>query len=239
MSKLVQIGSVPWTKQDMINSIDQFLEIYNKRPIKNNHGGMGSVQAFLFYFLLKQVRPKYVIESGIWKGFSTWLIQETLPNAEIHSIDPVLERIEYFSDKENTFYHRQDFTTTDWGVLVEPEETLLFLDDHQNPITRIKHCLEMGIKKIITEDNYCSGQGDCDSFKKIFDRNDETTRFIRDITKIYYEMNPVATLEKNRWNEPWNIHACQEPLFDYEDIKDRFSKDDVLQYTFLAYCELK
>lgn len=34
MSKLITIGNPDFTRKDIINSIDNFLELYNNRPIK-------------------------------------------------------------------------------------------------------------------------------------------------------------------------------------------------------------
>ena len=38
-------------------------------------------------FCLLKIQPKYVIESGVWKGQTTWLIKEALKNSKIYSID--------------------------------------------------------------------------------------------------------------------------------------------------------
>lgn len=48
--------------------LDDFLNIYVNRPIKDNKGGMNSVHCFATYFLLKNKNLPNIIESGIWKG---------------------------------------------------------------------------------------------------------------------------------------------------------------------------
>ena len=42
---------------------------------------------FYFYLILKNLKPELIIESGVYKGQSTWLIENTLPNSKIISID--------------------------------------------------------------------------------------------------------------------------------------------------------
>jgi hypothetical protein len=48
---LIEIGNVPWNNNDIINYLDDFLDLYKDRPIKNNQGGMNSVHYFATYCL--------------------------------------------------------------------------------------------------------------------------------------------------------------------------------------------
>ena len=66
---------------------------------------------FYFYFILKNKKPSFVIESGVYKGQSTWLIENTLPESEILSIDIDLNQREYISNKAK--YSSVDFNI-DW-----------------------------------------------------------------------------------------------------------------------------
>ena len=36
MSKLVKIGDVPWDRNDIESKLDDFMKLYEKRPIINN-----------------------------------------------------------------------------------------------------------------------------------------------------------------------------------------------------------
>ena len=74
--------------------------------------------------------PKFIIESGIYKGQGTWLFRQACPEANIFSIDPVLENRVYI-DNEVTYF-TEDFSTILWNKYVNPDETLCFFDDHQN-----------------------------------------------------------------------------------------------------------
>ena len=70
---------------DMQNSVSEFLDVYNSRPIKENAGGMGVNHSWALWYVLRHVNPSVVVESGVWKGHSTWLIHTALPNAKIFS----------------------------------------------------------------------------------------------------------------------------------------------------------
>lgn len=138
------------------NNLFKFYKIYQKRPIKTNSGGMLFNKMFAFYYLLKKINPKFVIESGVYRGQTSWLIEKTLPNSKILSIDIDLSKRVYISKKIK--YSNIDFKHHNFSNL--PSNTLAFFDDHQNHIHRLIECKRAGIKNIIFEDNYCFGRGD-------------------------------------------------------------------------------
>ena len=155
-----------FSKKNILNHLDEFNHMYKERPIKNNRGGMGIQNMFGFYFLLKTIKPEFVVESGVFKGQSTWLIENTLPKAKVLSIDPWLEQREYISTSSLIEYSNLDFTNQDFTNI--PENSLVFFDDHQNFYQRLIYSYFFGFKNIIGEDNYPVRQGDTYSFKKIY-----------------------------------------------------------------------
>ena len=151
-----------WNYSEIKDYLPEFKEIYNQRPIKNNNGGMEFPSLFALYFYLKKIEPDFVIESGVYKGQSTWLIETTLPNTKILSIDPYLNYRTYISN--TVTYSNLDFKFQNFSNI--PSNTLAFFDDHQNAIGRLMQCKWFGIKNIIFDDNYIPGQGNCFSLKK-------------------------------------------------------------------------
>ncbi len=168
MAKVVTIGQVPWTRKDMIEKLEEFALLYEKRPIKNNTGGMKSPHMFLTWFALHMLKPKAIIESGVWRGQGTWFFEKACPEAELHCIDINLGHVQYKSDRAE--YYDQDFSTIDWGLVskMPKDETVVFFDDHQNAYERLKMAKWFGFKHVIFEDNYPPSQGDCYSLKKAF-----------------------------------------------------------------------
>ncbi|MEM6630825.1 MAG: hypothetical protein AAF694_14185 [Bacteroidota bacterium] len=236
-----------WSYEDMRGYLSEFLEIYSQSPIKDNQGGMQAPHMFATYYMLKKLAPKNVIESGIWKGQGTWLIEQTLPSTKIHSIDINLELREYLSPKVT--YHSQDFSTLDWDTLLEEKEsTVLFFDDHQNAFERVKTCKKLGFKHLIFEDNYPITQGDCYSLKKAFAGvgfspqnekkggtlsklfsksskgkvlpNLEDAKFLTENLTQYLEFPPVVKLSTTRWGDAWteSLYPTPSPLYSLEDL---------------------
>ncbi len=76
-----------WSYDEIIIDLYNFYEIYKNRPIQKNQGGMFFAHMFALHFILKKINPELVVESGIFKGQSSWLIENTLPKAKIISID--------------------------------------------------------------------------------------------------------------------------------------------------------
>ena len=153
-------------KKVSTKEIEKFLKIYKNRPIKDNKNGMKINHMFAFFFLLKKLKPKYVIESGVLRGQGTWLIEKTLPNAKIFSIDLNLNTRKYISRKVK--YLDTDFKY--FSEKIQPEKTLAFFDDHTCHFERLVQCKFFNIKQIIFEDNYVFGEGDFNSLKHILSR---------------------------------------------------------------------
>ena len=145
-----------WYNKNLDYEFNNFIKLYSKRPIKNNLHGIRINHAFAIYFILKKIQPKFVIESGIYKGQSTWLIEKTLPQTKILSIDLNLNNRIYISKKAK--YSKIDFKNQNFERI--PKKTIAFFDDHQPHIERIMQCKNFKIKHIIFEDNYIKNRGD-------------------------------------------------------------------------------
>jgi hypothetical protein len=145
-----------WNKNELIEELKKFRQIYKSRPIQNNINGMLFPHMFATYFILKKINPSFVIESGVFKGQSTWLIEKTLPRSKILSIDIDLNQRKYISN--NAKYSNIDFKDQDFSNI--PKDTLVFFDDHVDHYERLKQAKFFNIKNIILEDNYKEGKGD-------------------------------------------------------------------------------
>mgnify|MGYP001156791587 CR=1 FL=1 len=145
-----------WKNEELISELDTFSKIYKTRPIKNNNHGMQFPHMFATYFILKKINPSFVIESGVFKGQSTWLIENTLPNTKILSIDIDLAQRTYISKKAQ--YSNLDFKYHDFSNI--PDNTLVFFDDHVSHYERLMQAKFFNIKNIILEDNYSENKGD-------------------------------------------------------------------------------
>jgi hypothetical protein len=145
-----------WSVKTISSELVKFISLYKKRPIKDNINGAGFDNMFALYFILIKTRPKFIIESGVLRGQTTWLIEKTLPKSKILSIDINLKNRKYISKKAK--YSNLDFKFHNFYNI--PKNTLAFLDDHQNHFERLKQCKFFGIRNIVLEDNYPVSRGD-------------------------------------------------------------------------------
>jgi hypothetical protein len=156
--EITAFGTVPWTRDQQAAALEEFLPVFDRRPIRDNQGGMRSVGLFNVWFLLKRLAPAAVVESGIWKGQSTWLIEQTIPGAPLLSIDPALHLREYVSGA--AAYTSTDFLAVDLDACDRRfRGGLVFFDDHQDVIPRLRKCREWGIRDVILDDNYPESGG--------------------------------------------------------------------------------
>jgi hypothetical protein len=161
---VMNIDEPPWTRNDILEKLDEFDLIYNSRPIKDNQGGMMAPHMFAVWFMAKHLSPDLIVESGVWKGQSTWLLEKACPGAKLVSLDLNLRNRQYMA--EQAIYSDKDFAEQNW--LDVSDRSLVFFDDHQNAYRRLQQCKWFGFKHIIFEDNYPVSQGDCYSLKKAF-----------------------------------------------------------------------
>lgn len=134
--------------------LEQFADLYDQRPFDNT-GGIRFDSAFAYYYFLKRIKPDVVIESGFWRGFSTWLIDAILPNSELYCLDPVLMMPFEFPScyrSSRAGYSTQDFSCFNFGFDSSAQICAIF-DDHQNVAPRIEQSLRYGIQHVLLDDN--------------------------------------------------------------------------------------
>lgn len=243
-----------WDYTDVESLMEEFLKLYDRRPIADNRGGMLSTHLFWTWYVIKKLRPKYIIESGVYKGQGTYLMSNAYPEAKIFSIDPDLSQRRYINDEVT--YYTMDFASIDWNKEgINCKETLCFFDDHQNAYIRLQQMKWMGFTKAIFEDNYPVKQGDCYSCKKVLsecglsidgkDRilaNSVDAKYFQENVKTYIELPPLFKNKKTRWGDMWDEteYPTPEPVFTDKDIERyKVVKEEAYSYTWICFVELK
>src|SRR5437868_9355258 len=97
---------------------------------------MKSPHLLLSWFALRALNPTTVIESGVWKGQGTWFSQQACPTARLHCIEPFGQNIQWRATRAT--YYKQDFSGLSWDGIVDKEKTVLFFDDHQDALERVR-----------------------------------------------------------------------------------------------------
>ncbi|XP_020227952.1 uncharacterized protein LOC109809131 [Cajanus cajan] len=177
--------TVEWTSKDLLKGLEEFVPIYETRPIKNNMYGMGFDHSFGLWFIARWLKPDLMIESGAFKGHSTWVLRQAMPDTPIISLSPrhpekYLKKGPAYVDGNCTYYAGKDFVdfgSVEWpkvmkkhGIL-DLSRVLIFFDDHQNELKRVEQALKAGFRHLVFEDNYDTGTGDHYSLRQICDQS--------------------------------------------------------------------
>ena len=153
--------------------MDEFLKIYKDRPDKTNLCGIRINHALALYLGVKEIQPMLVVESGVNAGQSTYFIRAASSTTKIFAIDPLDEPIcgqgkRWIDSSDKTTYYTgenfKDLIDIDWkGMIakdeVDPNKTLIFIDDHLMSVQRIAAITKYGIRHVIIEDNYKVNEG--------------------------------------------------------------------------------
>lgn len=158
-----QIGEPIVSRDEIREALPEFAALFQHRPIRDNTGGMMIQHMYAVWLILRKIRPRLVMESGVFKGQSTWLIEQACPGADIVCFEPQIKKIVYKSKRAT--YFSSDFL--DYGRDLADQRAFAFFDDHQDALPRIKHCMWIGIKHLMFDDNYPPDKGDNYSIKKI------------------------------------------------------------------------
>lgn len=202
---------VPWTSKDLIKGLEEFISIYETRPIKNNMYGMGFDHSFGLWFLSRWLKPELMIESGALKGHSTWVMRQAMPYTPIVSLSPrhpekYLAKGPAYVDGNCTYFAGKDFVdfgSVNWGNVMKKHgitdlsQVLIFFDDHQNELKRVKQALKAGFRHLVFEDNYDTGTGDHYSLRQICDQF-----YIRGGGHSCFKESDEARIRRNR-NKLW------------------------------------
>jgi len=185
------------SRELFLEHMDEFLDVYEKRPDKVNLCGIRINHAYALYIAVKFLKPTSIIESGVNAGQSTYFMRAAAPNAKIYAIDPLEKPIcgqkERWIDTKNSQYYTgkdfQDLGDIDWDSKiksgeVDPNMTLVFLDDHLKVFDRWPTLMKHGFRHVLLEDNYKAREGATQQDKagwtpkQMMARDDADSRFL-------------------------------------------------------------
>ena len=149
---------------------------YVSGELRTNAGGQRLAHLFAVWSIARRFRPKFVIESGKFRGWGLYNLRRALgPDAVLFSLDPVDRANTYVDDNANTHYfggtapkhtHAHfwpfaDIANVSWPALgVEPAHTLVILDDHASVPRRLAELAPMGFRRFYIDDNAPRPAGD-------------------------------------------------------------------------------
>ncbi len=146
-------------KDDIAACAREFARLYENRPFDNSNG-LHAMGAFNLFYLMRSIDPTFVVESGIWRGFSTWIIGQAVPQARVMCLDPVLAFDSYLDQSKylpvyrlpGAEYSHEDFSAHDYPIR-DAETSVVFFDDHHNKLRRLRTAKLRNFRHIIFDDN--------------------------------------------------------------------------------------
>lgn len=153
--------------------MNEFIQAYKNRPDPVNMCGIRINHALALFLAVKKVQPSLVVESGVNAGVSTYIIRAASETTKIFAIDPeekpICNQGDRWIDTSNktinyTGENFVDILELDWKGMVkrkevDPDRTLVFIDDHLHTFNRIAAIMKVGIRHILVEDNYKIHEG--------------------------------------------------------------------------------
>jgi len=161
-------GNDLWSIETLRAYLPGFATWYSSKPQHetSNFGGMHANHAFALWVVVKRLNPTHIIESGVFLGFSTFLMRSAAPKARIICLDPrvLADDKYYFHDPSPlttylTGHNFIDFAAVEWAKYVPMRDrpsTLVMFDDHMSAIRRVKEMLDLGFQHLFYEDNLSS-----------------------------------------------------------------------------------
>lgn len=148
-------------RNDVIAAARALAATWPARPFDNHNGITGPSAVALAYFL-RRLAPTTVFEVGVWRGFSTWLIEQAVPQAKLFCLDPIftvwplLDPAKFGTTYKSprADYHADDFSCIGLQVTPDRRDRLVVLfDDHQNKVIRLDQARRAGVKHLLFDDD--------------------------------------------------------------------------------------
>lgn len=130
--------------------IEDFFKIYTDRKLTDNTHGSGFHNAFWIFLFSRILDPNLIVESGVWKAHTTWLLEQACPSADIYGFDRKLKYVEY--KNLNATLIEMDWSTYQFPEF-NPEKAFVFFDCHVNNAQRLLEAKDKGFKHILIDDN--------------------------------------------------------------------------------------
>ena len=146
-------------KERIRHEVEGFFDTISSCPVVQLHGGSGFNGGLLLFVLARVLNPEVVIESGVFRGFTTWVLRKACPNAKIYCFDLTFHSLMY-RDKDATYVDH------DWSQFAfaagELNKSLCFFDDHVDQWRRIEEAKARDADCVIFDDSFPSHKIHCE-----------------------------------------------------------------------------
>lgn len=136
--------------QDLAAIVRDFYGLIVKSPVNAKKGGNGFNGCLQIYAVARLLKPRVIIESGVFRGQTSWILRQACPDATLFCFDV---------DFSNLVYKDRDalYTQADWSGFdlsgLPLNETLAFFDDHIDQGRRVLEAEARGLSHLLFDDN--------------------------------------------------------------------------------------
>lgn len=132
--------------------LEEFRAVYGAHPLNDgpNDGAISVSEAFWLYWIVKEMQPGLIVESGTLRGWSAYFLRMAAPKETVvHCFDP------YHAPElamDGLRYHACDWGEVDLGT--PPQEAVVFFDDHRSHALRLRQAFKRGFPYALFHDNH-------------------------------------------------------------------------------------
>ncbi len=135
---------------EVLAIVRDFWRLIPMAPVRQRRGGSGFNGALQLYVAMRALKPDFVIESGVFRGLTTWVIRQARPHAKIFCHDPDLSGLQYRDP--NASYSTRDWSEADWSG-IDAVRTVAFFDDHVAQGRRVVEAQARGLTRLLFDDD--------------------------------------------------------------------------------------
>jgi len=144
--------------------IQEFDAVLKRSPISDLNGGMGYNNGLISYVLCRTLAPEAVIESGVWRGFTTYLLDAGTPKtARILCYDINFDLLEFKSSKA-TYFEKDVLENSD---VDHSDFDFALFDDHVSHYDRLLFADANKVKNLIMDDDVSVLQAHADGWPPV------------------------------------------------------------------------
>lgn len=195
VAEFLKYFKLNFSKKDIQVYVDQYCKVFAKTPIRDMNSGFGFNEGLFLFCIIKVIKPTLVIESGVMKGFTTYLINAATDNdCVINCYDISFENIQYKSNKASYFQHDINQNPPD----LKNHKTLAFWDDHTSQLDRLNFSIQNHIKYNIFDDDLSFLNFHSDGWPPI-----PSITMLHEIEKGKINTNEVSWVSRGRKGKMW------------------------------------
>jgi hypothetical protein len=133
---------------DLSLSLRRFYEQFLDSPFREKGGGSRFNNLAWLYLIAKAMKPRFVIDSGTFRGGSAWAFSAA--GVKVYSFDVDLSQLAYRA--ESATYTQCDWTAFDWSG-VDFSDAFIYFDDHLDQVRRLSEASQRGVPLAIFDDD--------------------------------------------------------------------------------------